>query len=247
MHSIKLSAAAAGRRLLLIFWVGGLLLAICNRLQAQELLLEEEVPDSLNRTFGPNRMLFLHLQVGVGFAAGPQSAGMPQEPWRSANWSAGLNARLKYTPYTGLGLELNYVRDFYLLRQEESKTFPYTRQFDQERFIVQQVGANVYHRFFFSGNKTEHPGFFLDVGGGLLLPLELRHQYHYQDPDEDSQIEVRRNDLPYKETFVFQAIARAGWNRFALFARYRLTPVLNPDEVAPRFSPFHFGLSLGIY
>lgn len=217
----------------------------------QETLLEKEVKPVSIETTGPNLRTFSHTYIGFGFyALQSEGSGSDIRFWHSGTFHVGKRFKFKITDYWAWGVELEYFRQDFELKQNSDKMFPNNILHDQERLVLDNGGLALYNRINFS-RRGNIIGNFLDIGGYINGSFSIKHiaKDEVDDPAYGSErvISIRKK-LNYAERYQYGIKARLGFNRYVVTANYRLSDIINSSIPGiSELSRLSVGLELGIH
>ncbi|WP_162549784.1 hypothetical protein [Hymenobacter nivis] len=220
--------------------------------RAQQVLLRANVADDtlLNRT-GPNRRYFGHLYVGAGLVAGP---GAPDAPLRhglpSAELQLGGRLKRRFTQNVAAVADLRYAYLRYGFDQTAAKTFPSTGLHRSESLGLHQIQAEGGLRLN-AGRRGNTVGSYLDLlAWGGWVAGTARTAADYPAPGGPARITTTDAGLPYLRRWAGGAGARLGFDRYALVARRRLSPLRRsggaPSD-GPDLPPWVVGFEIGLF
>ncbi len=221
----------------------------------QEVLLEERVPnDSTADKFGPGRRHYLHPLVTLGLGFGPpEASGSAIEFWGSGSFGFGLRYKLKILKRWELGIGIRYERESFRIEQDSGKKVFGPVQHKREKLILNDLSGTFYNRFVF-GKRGDFVGTFLDLGGYADLSLGKKHLTvdKVKEPSKAGykKVKSKRKGLNYVERMHYGVLARIGYNRWTLFARYRLSDLFLEGGIAdgyPELPRFRVGIQIGLH
>lgn len=213
---------------------------------AQEVVIKEDVQkDTIVPKKGPNRKHFKHLFVGYGFIVGPQhNTGESFTP-RSNTFVFGWRYKRKFNETFSSGIELAYMKRNYLLTYLPGFPLvlpPSATGVDWEKLSFADLDANLYLRINY-GRRGNKVGKFIDVGGGAgwIFYNSLTTKFSMVGGDKMVQRIRGYGDL---DPLILNGIARVGFNRYVLFAQYRLSQIGNAflDDLPKLSVGFQVGL-----
>lgn len=217
--------------------------------QAQQVLVQANVADdTLKTTFGPNRRYFAHGYLGYGLVAGPAGVGAAVR-YGAYSSELRLGGRLKVRLNQTLALhtDLAYTYLRFELTQQAAKTIPTPALHEREAFGLHQAGAELGLRLNY-GRRGNAVGRYLDLlAGGSWVAASTHSTSETPGPGVASR-EVTEHGLDYLRRWSGGTGARLGFDRYALTARYRLTPIFAPANANwPELPRWVLGLELGIF
>jgi hypothetical protein len=195
--------------------------------QAQRILLRESLAtDTVPGVFGPNRAYYNHFYVGYGLVAGPgEGPGAALRYGNSGELVLGLRNKFRVSQALALGLDMRYARVAYYLAQNGQKILPNPVQHYREYLALPQAQLEAFARLNY-GRRGNVIGRYLDVGGWGGWVISTAH--HYEDKPAGSgakNVDVTEHGLWYLRRWSYGAGVRAGFGRYALTGRYRLSDV----------------------
>lgn len=217
--------------------------------RAQQVLVQANVADdTLKTTFGPNRRYFGHGYVGFGVVAGPAGAGAAVRYGAfSSELRLGGRLKVRLNQTFAAHADLTYTYQRYELAQQSVKTIPNPVQHEREAFGLHQAGAEVGLRLNY-GRRGNAVGRYLDLlAGGSWLVASSHTTSETPGPGVASR-ETTEHGLAYFRRMSGSAGARLGIDRYALTARYRLTPGFTAAYASwPELPRWVVGVELGIF
>ncbi len=222
---------------------------------AQEVILQEKVPaDTSEDRFGPGRMHFAHLFISGGVAFGaPEGGGASIEEWGSGLYDIGLRYKFKILKRWEVGVGLRYQRESFRIEQDEDKKLFGSLQHRKEKLILNKMGTSFYNRFVF-GKRGDFVGTFLDLG--VYWDLSVGKQHLTVDKVEKpkkrgyKKVKSKRKGLTYVRDSHYGFLARLGYNRWVVFARYRYSDLFTETEFAkgfPELPRLQAGFQIGLH
>lgn len=215
---------------------------------AQDTIFEHDVKgfEEISKVRGPNRQHFYQTYMGYGFILG-ESDGIGSEVKQGASGSFdfGMRYKLKVCNHYAIGYQINYNTDAYVIKQNDSKTFADTIQNDKERFATQNLGIGVYNRFNF-GRRGDYIGNFLDIGAYADWRFSARH--FVKKKLSNGNIErITVSKLNYLNDGNYGAYAQIGYNRYVLYAKYRLSDMFNNSVQYSELPRLTVGFQIGFH
>ena len=229
--------------------LAALLAALPTLGRAQQVLVEANVAaDTLQPGFGPNRRWFGHGYVGLGLVAGPAEAGAAlRYGVYSGESRVGLRLKRRLSQAFALHADLAYTYLRYELAQQAGKTLPGPQLHEREALTLHQAGSELGLRLNY-GRRGNAVGRYLDVLAGGNWVFASRHTVQDAPPPGTTSLEITEAGLMYLRRWTGSAGARLGFDRYALTARYRLTPTFTPDFAAwPELPRWVLGVELGVF
>ena len=234
------------RRCGLLAW---LLASAPVAVQAQQVLVQANVADdTVKTTFGPNRRWFGHGYVALGLVAGPAATGAAvRYGLPSAEVRVGGRLKLRLSQSLALCGDLAYSYLRYELAQEAGKLVPASTLHQRESLALHQLASEVALRLNV-GRRGNAVGSYLDLLAGGSWAAGTRHSTEDVPAPGISSVETTERGLPYLRRFGGSAGARLGFDRYALVARYRLTPAFASGYAAwPELPRWVIGFEVGVF
>ena len=226
------------------------LLVLCaTTAQAQQVLVQANVADdTVKSTFGPNRRYFGHLYVGYGLLAGPAEAGAGlRYGLGSTELRGGGRLKIRFTQALAATVDLGYGYLRYDLAQNGQKLLPTPDLHRHESLGLHQFYSEIGLRLN-AGRRGNAVGSYLDLlaGGGWAAST---HHTTEDDPSPGiGAVETTEYGLPYLRRWSGGVGARLGFDRYALMARYRLSPAYASGYTAwPELPHWLLGLEIGLF
>ncbi|WP_210515170.1 hypothetical protein [Hymenobacter terricola] len=215
--------------------------------RAQQVLVHANVADdTVKTTFGPNRRYFGHVYLGYGLVAGPAGAALHHGP-SSAEVRGGGRLKLRLNQALALNLDLGYAYRRYGLAQNGQKTIPTPALHQSENFGLHEVYSEASVRLN-AGRRGNAVGSYLDLlaGGGWVAATSHTTE---DDPGPGiGSVETTERGLPYLRRWTGSLGARLGMDRYALTARYRVSPAFGPSYSAwPELPHWLLGVEVGLF
>ena len=226
-----------------------LLLSASAAVRAQQVLVQANVAaDTLKSTFGPNRRWFGHGYVALGLVAGPAETGARLR-YGPVSAEARLGGRLKLRLSQAVALcgDLSYAYLRYELAQEAGKRVPAPALHQRESLALHQLATEMAVRLNY-GRRGNAVGAYLDLLAGGSWAAGTRHATEDAPAPGIGAVETTERGLPYLRRFGGSTGARLGLDRYALVARYRLSPVFASGYAAwPDLPRWVVGLEVGLF
>ncbi len=228
----------------------GLLLAAGPRAaRAQQVLVHANVADdTIKTTFGPNRRYFGHLYLAYGLVAGPAGAGAGlRHGLPSAELRGGGRLKFRLTQALALNLDLGYDYLRYDLAQNGQKTVPSFALHRRETLGLHQLYSEVSLRLN-AGRRGNAVGRYLDLLASGSWAAATRHTTRDDPGPGIGSVETTEHGLPYLRRWAGGVGARLGLDRYALTARYRLSPAFGAAYRAwPELPRWVLGVEVGLF
>ncbi|HNW98565.1 MAG TPA: hypothetical protein PKK00_09175 [Bacteroidales bacterium] len=212
---------------------------------AQNVLLHKEVNDSIIQKYGPNLRNFHHLFISMGFVMGePDSSGSDILYGNSTNYLVGYRYKLKLSNWFAIGYDIDISSYYFRLKQSLTKCTPDSILHDKEKFIIGNVGGDLYLRFNY-GRRGNRVGNFIDLGGYGDLKTAAKH-FTKDKMLNGNVVEVNTSHLKYVNKYNYGAMARVGFNRYVIYGCYRLSDIFK-DSQYPELPRITVGLQIGLH
>ena len=217
--------------------------------RAQQVLVQANVAnDTANTSVGPNRRWFGHGYVALGLVAGPAQAGAALGyGLLSAEARVGGRLKLRLGQAVALCGDLAYSYLRYELAQEAGKTVPAPTLHQRENLALHQVAGEAGLRLNY-GRRGNAVGSYLDLLAGGSWAAGTRHTTEDVPAPNIGSVATTERGLPYLRRFSGSAGARLGLDRYALVARYRLSPAFANGYAAwPELPRWVLGFEVGLF
>lgn len=228
----------------------GLLLAAAPAARSQQVLVQANVADDTVRTtFGPNRRYFGHFYLGYGLVAGPAAPGAAvRYGTGSAELRGGGRLKVRFSQTVAATVDLGYAFLRYQLMQDGQKLIPTPAPHRAENLGLHQLYSEASLRLNAGRRRGNSVGRYLDLlaGGGWVAAT---HHTTEDDPAPGiGRVETTEYGLLYLRRWSGHAGARLGLDRYALTARYRLSPAFGPAYAAwPELPRWVLGIEVGLF
>ncbi|MEX0967665.1 MAG: hypothetical protein WD077_10530 [Bacteroidia bacterium] len=197
---------------------------------AQTVILEQEnLLDTMNSSFGPNRKHFVQLTYGMNFLFGPEEDGAELKHFASHSFQVGLRYKRKLSSTFAVGAEVHSMHSRYSIQQNEDKKVGTLRIHNTEFFNTTHIMMDVFFRINFDPGRGDFLGFFMDIGGGGGYLLSSGYQYRDKLPGGEIR-EVKYSKLPIFQNFSYHALARIGYTGFSVNFFYRFSDIFVDGE-----------------
>lgn len=218
---------------------------------AQKILLQEDVKAYFSNTdnYGPNLRHFRWVYLNYGhFADSPEYPDFGTIPLRTYAFSGGIYYKLKLARFYSIGIGTEYNLNNFTISQIAGKTFPTQTIHTKERVRLHRVGLEAYQRLSF-GNRGNVMGFFLDIGYyyNYAFSTRLIILDKYDKPMYGAKtIEILYKNLEFVNNFNYGARVRLGYNRYSVFADYRVSDLLD-SNIGVQMPRLAVGLQLALH
>jgi hypothetical protein len=212
---------------LYLFWIIFFFSVSAN---SQTILLQEDVSklDILKPKYGQNMANFDHWYLDFGFAA-EQSAGKGADIRYgfSHSFSVGNRYKRKIANFLAVGTDISYLYMVYDIRQNSEKMIPDNINHKNEKFRLNTLYGDVFLRFNF-GRRGNIIGKFLDIGPYGDWSFSTKHlTVDKVDlgnlPNGFKELKTVHRGLSYFNDYNYGAVCRIGFNRYCVFAMYRMS------------------------
>ncbi|MFO7658447.1 MAG: outer membrane beta-barrel protein [Bacteroidales bacterium] len=221
---------------------------------SQKILLEKDISHAYKNLKGPNTKSFGQVYFGYGLIIDP-SQGSATEIKMPNSWLGTIGYRHKYkvSGFYSFGFEAGMRLSQYHIKQTDAKVFPNAINHDKEKIRLCSGSIGLYNRFNF-GRRGNIIGKFIDLGGYAAYNYNTVH-YTKDDISGDAtpgadvyaKKRVTKNSgLDYIEPFDFGLYGRAGINKFAIRANFRLTDLFKAGYHWAELPALTIGVELSI-
>lgn len=217
--------------------------------RAQQVLVQANVAnDTVKTAFGPNRRWFGHSYVALGLAVGPAETGAKlRYGLPSAEVRVGGRLKLRLSQSVALCGDLAYAFLRYELAQEAGKLVPASALHLRENLALHQLATGIALRLNY-GRRGNVMGRYLDLLAGGSWAVGTRHTTEDVPMPGIDAVATTESGLPYLRRFGSCAGARLGFDRYALVARYRLSPAFaNGYTDWPDLPRWVVGIEVGLF
>lgn len=206
---------------------------------SQEPVLEKDVREQLKRNasdWGPNTRHFWsdHIGFGVILPINRNDSMSIRDGMQSKHIHIGWRYKLKLNSTFSLGADIAYQRQQYRIAQSKDKSiFSGGKEFENQKLIFNGIGGGFFFRINFDkrGNRL---GRYLDLAGEMnYIFAEKLSSKEKTDPAVSGGSEVvitNQTNLDYTKEIQAFGVVRFGWDRIAIFGKYRLSDIFNRSE-----------------
>jgi hypothetical protein len=218
--------------------------------KAQKVVLEEDVlADSVTPIYGQNYKHFRHAYLTYGFVSSEDTPGSEIIYGLSRHMALGYRYKRKFTNFYALGFDASINSDAFHLKQNSSKSLPNDSIHESERLVFSYLKGEIYNRFNF-GKRGNIIGKFIDLG--VYANYNYRVKNISIDKLSDNEYNAGRmkqifTGLDYYERTGYGMVARAGINRYVVFAQYRLSDAFEPAFNYEDLPKLILGFQVGLY
>jgi len=200
----------------------------------QQPVLEKNVREQLKRNddnWGPNTQHFLSGQLGYGIILpiNTNDSMAIRDNQSSNHWHLGWRYKLKLNNTFALGMDVQYQRQQFRIKQNKTLSiFSEGVEYDKQRLIFNAAGLGTYLRLNF-GKRGNRLGHYLDVAGEMnyVFASRLKSQKKVDATQNNGSEKVTliQSDLNYTRSIQSFAVIRSGWDKIAIFAKYRFSDI----------------------
>jgi hypothetical protein len=193
--------------------------------------------------WGPEQQHYAHYFIRYGMAT-PTASGLEEKPAFGGTWAAGFTYKLKIIDVWDIGLDLAYENEWHRLRSSNQlRSLGNTLIVeDLTRTYQNNIMGGVFTRFYFSKNRNNDFGTYLDIGA--YYSWVAGYGIIDKKNDENERVFVRTKKPSYLHNRNYGVYMRMGYNQFALFARYNMTDIFNDDSFD--ITPLSIGLQMNL-
>jgi len=220
--------------------------------KAQTVMLEQDViKDTIPDKTGPNLKSFKHFCIGYGFVFGEsEGSGATVKSFGSSDFQLGFRYKRRVSNFYALGYEITYRVTAYKLKQDSSKRFPNKILHEKEKFSQNNLGLSLYNRFNF-GKRGNYVGNFIDIGAygdwAFSSVVQTKDSYGVANAYGARFIEQTHGNLIFVNPFNYGGLFRLGFNRYVLFATYRLSDLFKAKYNYPELPRITAGVQFGLH
>ena len=148
--------------------------------------------------------------------------------------------------YTGLGFDFNHYaleRDVTLKAGTPRLTYTTDSSisFKKNSLNVSYLKAPLMIEV--NTSKNPDKNFHIAIGAELLYRIHAVVKQTYEK--DDKRIKIKQRDAFHLEPFIYNAVARIGFNNISVYATYGFTRLFKKDQ-APQVYPFTAGVTITI-
>ena len=232
-----------------VVFVCAMLLSTNFAARAQQVLVQANVADdTVKTTFGPNRRYFGHVYLGYGLVAGRAGNGAEvQHGSASAELRGGGRFKIRFSQALAVNLDLGYGYLRYELEQNAQKLVPSPALHRREGLGLHQIYSEISLRLN-AGRRGNSVGRYVDLLAGGSWVAATRHFTEDEPAPGIGSVETTEYGLPYLQRWTANVGARLGVDRYAVAARYRLSPAFGSKYAAwPELPRWVIGVEIGLF
>lgn len=213
---------------------------------SQDVIFNDQVnSDSVIATKGPNLKHFKHAYLGFGFAATQsENKSSKIDLGLSSNFIFGIRSKLKISNFYAIGYDISYNLSWYRLAQTVDKQTPDNFLNDKERLSFHNLELSFYNRLNF-GKRGNIIGKFIDLGAYTDWTFLCTHLI--VNNINDNIYKTKITHLKYYEPFNYGLLSRLGYNRWVLYANYRLSDLFKSSYHFAELPRLTIGLQIGLH
>ena len=213
---------------------------------SQDILLHQNLKaDTIRPTYGPNLKNYFYGYIGLGFPLYTNEDVNYTKPGVSSNFDLGLRYKRRITNYLAMGLDLGISTTGYKLKQSDPKTIPDTVINDKEKIQISSMMSSGYVRINV-GRRGNYIGNYMDLGAYGGWNFQKKHKTTNENA-EGEKVRLSTTQLKYVENFSYGFLARAGINRYALTAKYRVSDIFKSSYAIPELPRLIVGVEVGLF
>lgn len=213
---------------------------------SQEVLLSRDVAaDTVRPTVGPNLKNFTHQYLSYGSPFFTNEDVNFIKPGASIVIDYGYRYKRRLNNTFALGLDFSFNWAAFKVKQGDGKTVPDTIINEKEKYKVNSMTPAMYLRINV-GRRGNYVGKYLDLGAYGSWNWKKAHVTSNRN-SQDEWVKISISNLDYMESFSYGVLARIGYNRYALTARYRLSNLFTEKSGLPELPRLTAGLEFGIF
>lgn len=217
--------------------------------RAQQVLVQADVAaDTLAPLTGPNRRYFGYLYLGYALVAGPDAAGASVRYGpTSGELQVGGRLKLRLNQSLALTADARYAYLRYGLTQQPGKVVPTAAPHEAEVLSLHQFQPELGLRLNV-GERGNTVGNYLDLLAWGSFAFRTEHSVDDVPPPGSGSLQTIVGNPDYLRRTGGGLGVRLGHDRYALTARYRLSPVWAANYAAwPELPRWLVGVELGLF
>ena len=209
--------------------------------------MHQEVNDTVLGKHGPNLKNYSHFYIGLGYVLGkPDSAGSDILRGRSTDFTLGYRYKFRICNFFAIGYDIDFNSYTYALKQSDNnKTLPDTIKHNKEQMNFNDLGLSGYMRFNY-GKRGNRVGNFIDLGAYGDWTFAANH-FTRDKMTNGNIVKTTVSHLKYFNSINYGAIARIGFNRYVIFANYRLSDIFKKSYNFSELPRITIGLQIGFH
>ncbi len=225
------------------------ILILCTSLisYSQDFVMQETVTKSTEKPLkGPNCKYFNHFYFNLSFNPTLEKNEAQTQPFYSSSLILGHRHIFRINNYLSTGLNAEISNNRFRIKQVPGKNVHDSILHQKEIFILNDLNATWFLRINFDKRRGMYIGNFLDLG--IFAGYNFTKQRFIQDVNESgNKIKIWYKDLKYIEDFQYGLMGRLGFNRYVIYAGYRLTDLFDKSKDFSQLPSWRIGLEIGFH
>lgn len=215
--------------------------------RSQEILIEQDVmADTIEDSFGPNRQQYAHVFLSLGsIALGDRNSAANKLFDQQTEFGFGIRYKRKLTDWLDIGADLQYQRIKLSIAQNPGKSFPDTNIYHRQDLRRGTIPASLFFRINY-GRRGDYIAKFVDLGAYAELRV-MERTVRWENTMSDTYRKVIEHGMDFSEQFLYGIYLRAGWNKYSLICRYRLSPLMSTSSGIGDLVPLTLGFQFGFH
>lgn len=184
--------------------------------------------------FGPNKTYFVHSYMNLGFVTPPNSGNDVDFIYgKSHSFSYGIKYKYKIINIFSIGLGVNYNYQSWHLKQNSTKLIPNNVLYDKEKISINNIGAEFFLRFNYGVRKNTLGNYF-DIAPYFEYAFNTKRKITIKSEEQDNILGEKyltqtNVNLNYIQKINYGMQIKLGFERVALFAKYRFSDIFTND------------------
>ena len=163
----------------------------------------------------------------------------------SLDFTLGGRYKRRFCNFYSTGFDIFYSTASYNMKNPgELLKVKFMTEIDKERFANHSIAGAWFHRFNY-GRRGDHLGKYIEAGVYGQYHFAVRHKFEGKDQNFDITATTSAvNKLVNRSAWGFQA--GVGFNKFKVFAQYRMIDYLKPEYSKTDITPLRVGLEIDL-
>lgn len=214
-------------------------------------MLDKDVVVGDSSIVGPNKKKYNHFYFSYGNILGAsETDSVAAKIWGSYEFAFGYRFKYRVSQFYSLGFGINYNSKTYNIKQDSFKLFPNNVVHKWEKLVLRNLAFDVYNRFNY-GKRGNYIGNFIDIGAYAdwsFMPVYVSYdEYTLVNSVSASNTRQIHKGLVYVNTINYGVNARLGFNKYVLYASYRLSDIFKPGYIYTELPRIVAGIQIGLH
>lgn len=214
---------------------------------SQNFVMQESVTKKTEKPLkGPNCKYFNHFYFTLSSSPTLMKDEAKVLPFYSLGLTLGHRHIFRINNNLSTGLNTDISNNRFRIKQVSDKNIHDSILHQKEIFILNNLNASWFLRINFDKRRGMYIGNFLDLG--IYAGYNFTRKRFIQDvSDSGSKVKIWYKNPDYIENFQYGLMGRLGFNRYVVFAGYRLSDAFDPVKDFSQLPSWRIGLEIGFH